>query len=220
MKKIIDLSMNINEKMHTYNVHWHPKVKIKKLGSFKKVNRETRQITIGTHTGTHVDAPRHFIKKGKTIEHIPLSTLCGEAIILDFSKFPLKKEIQVEDLKKKLGKKKIKPRVVIRYDWELRSNKKNYFTDHPFLSKKACEWLVKKKIKLIALDCPQPDNPLNSKGSPCDAENHKVLLGKNIIIAEYLINLKKIKKKYFDLYICPLKIDQGDGSPARCFAVV
>ena len=161
MKKIIDLSMNINERMHLYNVHWHPKVKIKKMGSFKKVNRETRKITLGTHTGTHVDAPRHFINKGETIENISLDTLCGEAVMLDFSKFPLKKEIQVSDLKKKLGKKKIKPRVVIRYDWDLRSNRKNYFTDHPYLSKEACKWLVKKKIKLIALDCPQPDNPIN-----------------------------------------------------------
>ena len=127
MKKIIDLSMKINERMHLYNVHWHPKVKIKRLGSFKTVNRETRKITLGTHTGTHVDAPRHFINKGETIENISLDTLCGEAVILDFSKFPLKKEIQVSDLKKKLGKKKIKPRVVIRYDWDLRSNKKyNY----------------------------------------------------------------------------------------------
>ena len=78
-------------------------------------------------------------------------------------------------------------------------------------------WL---KIKLIALDCPQPDNPKNSKGSPCDAENHKVFLGKNIIIVEYLINLRKIKKDYFNLFVCPLKIDNGDGSPARCFAIV
>ena len=70
-EKIIDLTMNINEKMHVYKVHWHPKVKIKQLGSFKNVNRETRQITLGTHTGTHVDAPRHFINRGKTIESIP-----------------------------------------------------------------------------------------------------------------------------------------------------
>ena len=46
---------------------------------------------------------------------------------------------------------------------------------------KACQWLASKKIKLIALDCPQPDNPKNSKGSPCDAENHKVFLGKILL---------------------------------------
>ena len=108
MKKIIDLTMNINEKMHVYKVHWHPKVKIKQLGSFKNVNRETRQITLGTHTGTHVDAPRHFINRGKTIESIPLETLCGEAIILDFSKFPLKKRNTNRRSKEKAGKKETK----------------------------------------------------------------------------------------------------------------
>jgi len=71
---------------------------------------------------------------------------------------------------------------------------------------------------LIGLDCPQPDNPLNSFGSKNDAENHKILLKNNIIILEYLINLKKIKKKKFELFVCPLKIKNGDGAPSRCFA--
>ena len=90
-----------------------------------------------------------------------------------------------------------------------RSNRNNYFKDHPYLSKKACQWLASKKIKLIALDCPQPDNPKNSKGSPCDAENHKVFLGKNIIIVEYLINLRKIKKDYLICLYAPLKLITG-----------
>lgn len=77
-----------------------------------------------------------------------------------------------------------------------------------------------KKIDLIALDAPQPDNPLNTRGSKRDAENHKIFLGNNVLIAEYLINLSKIKKKIFELFICPLKINKGDGSPARCFAKV
>ena len=86
MSKIIDLSMTIEERMITFGAYWHPKVKITQLGKFGRENRETRKITIGTHTGTHIDAPRHFIKNGKTVEKINLNWLCGEALLLDFSK--------------------------------------------------------------------------------------------------------------------------------------
>ena len=220
MKKIIDLTMQIREKMHLYKVSWHPRVQIKQLGKFGRENRETRKVVIGTHTGTHVDAPRHFIKRGQTIDNITLDKLCGKATLLDFSKFPEKTEISLKDLKKRIKNRKLRDKVVIRYDWDKRSTKKNYFTHHPYLSTEACKWLVKKGIKLIALDCPQPDNPINSRGSEKDAENHKIFLGNHVLIAEYLINLSKIKKNEFDLFICPLKIKEGDGSPARCFAVV
>lgn len=220
MKKIIDLTMKINESMLLYNAYWHTKVKITQLGKFGKENRETRKLIIGTHSGTHIDAPRHFIKNGNTIDKIPLNKICGKANLLDFSKFPEKTEISLDELKKKLGKTKLNKKVVIRYDWDKRSTKKNYFTHHPFLSPEACKWLVSKKIDLIALDAPQPDNPINTKGSIKDAENHKIFLGNGVLIAEYLINLSKIKNKVFELFICPLKINNGDGSPARCFARV
>lgn len=219
MKKIIDLSMTIREKMVTFGAHWHPKVKITQLGRFGKENRETRKIVIGTHTGTHIDAPRHFIKNGKTIEKVDLEWLCGKALLLDFSNKKDKSEITVSDLKSKIGNRKVE-RLVLRYDWNIKAlGSKKYYTDHPYLTTDACRWIVKKKIKLIGLDAPQPDNPINSLGSKNDAENHKILLKNNVFIVEYLINLNKIKKRNFDFFVCPLKIKDGDGSPARCFAI-
>lgn len=220
MKKFIDLTMTIHDNLLTYKAPWHPKVKIEKLATFRERKRETSKITIGTHSGTHIDSPRHFIAKGKTIEKIHIEQLCGKAIILNFSKAPFKKKICIKDLKKKIGSSKLEKKLIIRYDWEIRSTRKNYFTHHPYLSKAACEWLVKKKIDLLGFDCPQPDNPLNSFGSKNDAENHKILLKNNIIIVEYLINLRKIKRKKFQLFVCPLKIKNGDGAPSRCFAEI
>lgn len=136
MKKIIDLTMNINENMLLYNASWHPKVKITQLGKFGKENRETRKLIIGTHSGTHIDAPRHFIKNGSTIDKISLDKICGKANLLDFSKFPEKTEINLNDLKKAIGNVKLTKKIVIRYDWEKRSKKNNYFTHHPYLSPK------------------------------------------------------------------------------------
>ena len=65
IKKIIDLTHTIEEGMTTFESSWHPLVSIKQLGRFGFEGRETRKLTMGTHTGTHVDAPLHFIKNGK-----------------------------------------------------------------------------------------------------------------------------------------------------------
>jgi len=108
MKKIIDLTMTIHNKIITYDAPWHPKVEIKQLANFKNHNRETRKISLGTHTGTHIDSPRHFIENGKTVENINLEQLCGMATILDFSEAPLKKKITLEDIKKKTWQFKIR----------------------------------------------------------------------------------------------------------------
>ena len=77
----------------------------------------------------------------------------------------------------------------------------------------------KKKIKLAGFDSPQPDNPKNSFTKYKDGENHKILLENDILIMEYLTNLKKIKKKHFYFIGAPLNIQYSDGSPARCLGI-
>ena len=73
--EFIDLSYNIEEGMLTFHTHWHPKVSIEQMGEIEKEGRESRKIIFGTHTGTHVDAPLHFIKNGNSIDKIPLEKL-------------------------------------------------------------------------------------------------------------------------------------------------
>ena len=180
---------------------------------------------MGSHLGTHLDAPRHFIKNGRTVEQIPLSTLVGKSLLLNFSKLNNSTEISKELLKKKIFEivktEEIPKILTLRFDWTDKYYKtKKFYTKHPFLSSEACEWLVKKKINTLAMDTPQPDNPKNCMGTINDAINHKILLKKNITIVEYLTNLKKIKSNIFTIVISPLKIKGLDGCPIRCFAIV
>ena len=216
----IDLSLTYKTGMQFYNSGLHPKVKITQIGFIKKHKRETRKIEFGTHSGTHIDAPRHFLGGNKSVDNIPLSSLVGEAHILNFSKAKKKVEICIKDVIDILPKKKFPKMIIFRFDWTDRYyGKKNFYFDHPFLSDKLCKWFVKKKIKLLGFDTPQPDNPKDTH-SHRDGINHKILLAKNVVIVEYLTNLSKIKKKKFNFFCCPLKIKDGDGSPARCFAKV
>ncbi|AIU68110.1 MULTISPECIES: cyclase family protein [Vibrio] len=216
--KITDLSMVLEEGMQTFAAHWHPFYESTQLGRHGIENRETRKIILGTHTGTHIDAPRHFIAEGETIENISLEQLNGPARIVDFSALPDKHEITEQELRLALGD-KCPERLVGRFDWDLKLNSNEYYTDHAFFSEEACQWLVDNGCKVIALDTPQPDNPLNGRGAEKDAPNHKILLGAGVVIVEYLVDIRKIEKEEITLIVAPLKIKDGDGAPARCFAI-
>jgi len=218
MRKIIDLTMTLEEEMTTFWGDWHPKVEIEQMGHHGRENRETRKLTIGTHTGTHMDAPRHFIKDGETIENIPLDVLVGPACVVDLSDSSEFEEIDAEKLSSRIECKSIE-RLIIRFDWDLKLDSEDYYFNHPFFSESACEWMVKNGCKVLALDTPQPDNPKNGKGAEKDAPNHKILLGEGVALVEYLINIRSIKSKEVNLVVAPLKIKEGDGSPVRCFAI-
>jgi arylformamidase len=217
-RRIIDLTMTLEEGMQTFWGYWHPFVEITQLGRHGIENRETRKLTLGTHTGTHMDAPRHFIPGGETVDNISLDQLVGPATVIDLSGTPDFTEIDVKELSAKLNGKSVE-RLIIRFDWDLQLNKKRYYSDHPFLSEAACEWLVANGCRLLALDTPQPDNPKNGRDCAKDAPNHKILLGAGVIIVEYLINIREIKTETVDLFVAPLKVKGGDGAPVRCFAI-
>ena len=218
-KRIVDLTMLIHEGMQTFPSAWHPFVEVTQLGRHGIENRETRKLVLGTHTGTHLDAPRHFIPDGYTVEHISLEQINGSCILLDFSDVPPKTGLTAEDVKKKANGRSVQ-RVLFRFDWCHMLGKFEYYTDQPFLEEDAAQWLVDNGCKMIGLDVAMPDNPKNGKGSENDSPNHRIFLGNEVIIVEYLVNLRDITTERFDIVVAPLKIKDGDGAPCRCFAIL
>ena len=144
--KIIDLSLMFKKGMQTYHKNYHPKFKRTKLATHKTHKRELSLIQLGSHTGTHVDAPSHFIKGGKTIDQYDVSHFCGNAILINLTNKKHKSEIFIKDVQKKF--KNFRGNIVIfRFDWtDKYYGKKNFFYDHPYLSVGLCKWLVKKKL--------------------------------------------------------------------------
>lgn len=217
-RRIVDLTYPIHEGMTTFPCHWHPVVEVTLLGRHGIENRETRKLVLGTHTGTHCDAPRHFVPGGQTVDTLSLETLIGPACVVDFSKSQPSQEMGVADFERDLGE-GCPERVVIRFDWSDHWGKAEYYTDHPFISQAAAEWLVDRGVRLLGMDTPMPDNPANARGSTLDSPNHKTLLGNGVILVEYLCNLKELHQREVQLIVLPLRIVDGDGSPARCVAI-
>lgn len=217
-RRIVDLSFSIHEGMTTFPCHWHPFVEITVLGRHGIEDRETRKLVLGTHTGTHCDAPRHFIPGGQTVDTLSLETLIGPAFIVDFSNSQPSQEIDVADFEQQLGEHRPE-RLVMRFDWSDQWGKLRYYTDHPFISEAAAQWLVDRGVRLLSMDTPMPDNPKNGRGSDRDSPVHKILLGHGVILVEYLCNLRALQQQEVELVVLPLKIRDGDGSPARCVAI-
>ena len=218
MPRKVDLTYPIQEGMTTFPTHWHPFVEISQLGRHGIENRETRKLVLGTHTGTHCDAPLHFIPGGQTIDAVSLDTLIGPARVLDLSRSKPFQELGIEDLERELGSSR-ESRVVLRFDWSDHWGKLSYYTDHPFISQAAARWLVDRGVRLLAMDTPMPDNPKHGRGQDPDSPNHKILLGNGVILVEYLCNLRSLQHKDIELIVLPLKVLGGDGAPARCVAI-
>ena len=110
-------------------------------------------------------------------------------------------------------------RLVFRYDWPRYWGNMTYYTDYPYLSAEVCDYICEAGVRLIAMDTPSPDDPINGPSSDNDSPNHKTLLGNDVVIVEYLCNLDQITAPIVQLVVLPLKIQQGDGAPARCIAI-
>lgn len=216
--KIIDLSLTIEEGMMTFPTHWHPVVEITILGRHGVEGRETRKLVLGTHIGTHADAPRHFVPNGRGIDEVPLDILIGPATIVDFPDCAALREIDVADLEQRLGDNPPE-RIVLRTGWSDYFGTMKFYNQYPFLSESAAQWLVDRGVRLIAMDTPSPDNPAHSRGTAKDSPNHKVLLAAGVVLVEYLTNLKALTATMVELIVMPLKLKGCDGSPARCVAI-
>lgn len=217
--RIIDLSHPIHEGMQTFPVHWHPMVEISQLGRHGIENRETRKLTIGTHCGTHIDAPRHFIPGGSTVESIPLDLLIGPARLLDMT--PVlrpKQEFGIEEIAERLGKDR-PLRVIMRFDWSDHWGTNKFYSDHPFISEAAAEWLVEQGVRLLAMDTPQVDSPDHGRSATKDSPVHKIMLSQGVVFVEYRTNLRAISRPEVELVVMPLNILGGDGAPARVAAI-
>lgn len=200
---IIDISHTIHPKMPNYPLN--PKSSIK---TFRGKVSYLSEITMGSHTGTHVDAPRHVFRFGQGVDMLSLESMVGMCRVLDLT--DVNDSIKVGDLKKyKIQKGE---RILVKTKNSSRGFKK-FFSDYIYLSSEAAQYLGKTGIAMFGIDYLS----VKQKGS-MDNRPHTELLKRKIVIFEGL-NLAKVKAgKYFFVGL-PLKFEGLDGSPARAILI-
>ena len=174
----------------------------------------TTNLHLYSHAGTHMDAPRHFLADGETIDHLPLEKCVGEALVIDLSHKEPHSLITVADLGAAASQIGRGSRLLLRTDWDQHAALADYRTSFPRISLELAQWLVEKGIWLLGLETP-------SVASLQDREElsliHRVLLAGEIVIVESLSNLRQLPSTVHFIAL-PLKIAGGDGSPVRAVA--
>ena len=197
--KIIDISVPLHPGMAIYP--GDPKVVFR---PWPGKEWSLTEITLGTHTGTHADAPRHVFQNGKRIDELPLKKFIGPCRVLDMTH--VSRAIELYDLKAAHIKKG--ERILVKTRNSLRSQE-IFRPDYVYLSGDATAYLAKLPIALFGIDA----FSVKQRGSG-DLRPHTVLLKKNIVILER-INLKDVVPGKYTLLALPLKLKGLDGSPVR-----
>ena len=217
--KLVDLTLPIHEGMLTTPVAWHPVVEITILGRHEFEGRATRKVTFGTHTGTHMDAPYHFVKEGMTIDQIPLDVLVNKAVVIDMTSKGGYDKLTAEDIKSCGVDIPQGNGVIIHTGWYRMWMKKDYYYKWPCLTMDACEYLFECGVKLIGLDTPSPDDPKDKIIFGEVSPLHYYFLSRDIVLVEFLTNLDQLSHTEITLIVAPLKVKGADGFPARVIAM-
>ena len=213
--KILDLTLTISDSIPTFP--GSPALSFIPWENIKDDGYNLELLFFSTHTGTHLDAPYHFLEKGTKIHEINVKRLVCNAVLIKLRKKSdeVIKKADIEIFEKKHGKIVAASSVIFWTGWQKNLLKDSYFAKNPGLSVSAANYLASKKINLVGTDAPSIDLGSDSKFSV-----HRILAKNNILIVENLANLDKIDSANFHLVIAPLKLKNATGSPVRALAFV
>lgn len=205
MNSIIDISLNLEPGMAAWP--GENGVEFRRIQSLDKGDPSTStHISMGIHSGTHIDAPAHFISSGKTIDQVDMGVFIGPIRIVHL---PDKNRITERDLIKSNL-----PSGTTRVLFKTRNSEywqKSPETFHPnfvALTEDAAEWIVNKKIKLIGIDYLSIQPYHHSPGV------HRILLDSGVAVLEGL-DLNSVTDTDYNLICLPLKLIGTEGAPAR-----
>ena len=213
--KVIDLTLTVSNKIPTFP--GSPQPSFIPWENIKEDGYNLELLFLSTHTGTHMDAPHHFLEKGAKIHEISLKNLVSEAVLIKSRKKSNESitKTDIQKFEKKHGKIDGFSSVIFLTGWQKNLQKKYYFTSNPGLAVSAAKYLASKKINLVGIDSPSIDVGTDSKFSV-----HQIFAKKGMLIVENLANLDKIKSSTFHLVVLPLKLKNATGSPVRAVAFV
>ena len=188
-----------------------PKVSIQHTSSMDSGdNANVSQISMSCHTGTHVDAPHHFMNNGKTVENLSLDLLVGRAYVLYL---PEVSQITASVLKHADIPPRTRRLLFKTRNSDLWQDGHDEFEqDFVALSVDAAEWLVNRNVRLVGID--YLSIALYNLGIPV----HTILLDAGMVIIEGL-DLSRVSPGRYTLHCLPLKLGGADGAPARCVLV-
>ena len=204
-----DITLTISPDLPTWP--GDPRVEIERVGKIEDgSNANVSRVDMGVHTGTHVDAPFHFLQDGITVDQINLSLLTGRAYVLhlpdvDVITAPVLENAQIPPRTRRVLFKTRNSESWAKEDLV-------FDTDFVGLSEDGAEYLVRRGVKLVGMDY------LSVAPYKKSRPTHERLLEAGVVIVEGL-DLSEVSQGRYTLYCLPLKIANSDGAPARAILI-
>jgi len=212
----VDLSLRVDEGTQVYP--GDPNCRFELAATLERDGVNVLGVHIGSHSGTHADAPYHFVADGARVDELDLSLFVGPAVLVDVRGKRPREPITAEDLRPyrlRIGEGVI---AVLRTGWEEHYGAPRYY-DHPFLDRSAAEELVAWGVRTVAVDALSVDETFVEGPHPEGYPAHKVILGAGGVIAENLTNLAAVDFPDPLLSLLPIKLGGADGAPVRAVAM-
>lgn len=202
--KIYDITHTLNSSMPIYP--GNPTFSIKKTSTIEDNGSNVSEITMGSHTGTHIDAPFHFLNDGKTIDELGIERFLGKCQVLDFTKSL--DCVTDKDLKEK----EINTEILLLKTKNSLVGFDKFHEDFIYLSEDGARYIKNLGVKFVGVD------GLSVKKFHEKDFVHKFFLSSGILIAEG-IDLEEVSEGEYFFVGLPLKIAGADASPARIILV-
>lgn len=208
--RLHDISLTVTSNLVTWP--GDPSVELERVEKIEEgANANVSRMVMGVHTGTHVDAPYHFLKDGTTIETLPLDVLVGAVQVID-----------VGDLVGVISKEVLQSAHLIpgvsRILFKTRNSQiwtrgeTDFQVDFVGIDASGAEYLVQQGIRLVGIDY------LSIAPYKQSRPTHQILLQAKIVVIEGL-NLSQIQPGVYQLVCLPLKLGGSDGAPARTILI-
>ena len=208
--KIIDLSRTIKTGMQLFPGDMPPTIERLEAAGFRTAN-----VSLCSHTGTHIDAPAHLASCEVTLDMLPPSAFWGLALVADV-RTARGRKVRTEDLAPLAKPLAEADFLILRTGWEDKFGTAEYLLDFPTLSRGAAQYALSLGLRGFGVDAISVD-PVQSEECPI----HKILLGAGALIIENLRGLNAMPiGEPFMLAALPLPLEQAEGAPARVMALL
>jgi arylformamidase len=201
--QIYDVTRTLKPGMATWPGEPGPEVKmIKEMAAGHLA--DVSHLSLGVHTGTHVDAPKHFIPGAKSVDALPLDALIGHARVVGIQHEGF---IHIGELERSglVGVERVLFRTRNSDEW----SDSNFKEDFVFLDPDAARWLADRGTRLVGVDYLSVES-----FAAAEPRTHRTLLNAGVVIVEGL-DLREIVPGDYTMCCLPLKLAGADGAPAR-----
>lgn len=210
--RIVDLSHPLDEAIPIYP--GDPPFRSERAVRLEEMGYNVHRICMGSHAGTHIDAPAHFVAGGATVDALPPEAFVLVGTVLDLRGKGPREAVTAADLEPFAQRLEGVQFPLLYFGWDRHWRDPERMQAHPFLSGEAARWLADRGVRGVGTDGMSVDE---TGGEACPA--HEELMGRGLLIAENLANLGSIRTERPLLFLLPLPLVGSDASPVRAVAL-